>query len=112
MTPQLRNLIIQNRIYQKDGESENMLFVVTARWKPENVPQFIKVATEEMQKPLPKGTKAIGTYLLLGRCQMVLIVDALNEKTIFKLHQPYMEIAECDWAPAITPEEAAKALAE
>jgi len=89
-----------------------MLFVVTAKWKPENVPEFIKVATVEMVKPLPKGTKGIGTYLLLGRCQMVSIIDAPNEKTIFKIHQPFMEIAECDWAPAITPEEAAKALTE
>lgn len=89
-----------------------MLFVITARWKPEDVAKFIKVATEEFAKPLPKGTKSMGTYLLLGRCRMVTILDAPDEKTIFKIHQPYMEIAECDWAPAITPEEAQKALAE
>ena len=88
-----------------------MLFVVTAKWKPENMAEFIKAGTEAMGK-VPKGAKVIGYYLLLGRCQMVNIVDAPDEKTIFKIHQPFMEIAECDWAPAITPEEALKALAE
>ncbi|MDH4221315.1 MAG: hypothetical protein OEY39_02410 [Candidatus Bathyarchaeota archaeon] len=43
---------------------------------------------------------------------MVSIVDAPDEKTILKIHQPYQETAECDWAPAITPEDAAKALTE
>jgi len=89
-----------------------MLFVVTAKWKPEKMADFIRIGMEEMPKPPPKGTKYIGTYLLLGRCQMVSIVDAPNEKTIFKIHQPYAEVAECDWAPAITVEEAAKALTE
>ena len=89
-----------------------MLFVVATKWKPENAAEFMKVGTEMMGKPPPKGTKAIGRYLLLGRCQMVSIVDAPDEKTIFKMHQPLMEIAECDWAPAITPGDAMKALAE
>ena len=89
-----------------------MLFAVTARWKPENMAEFIKIGTELMTKPPPKGTKILGTYILLGRCQMVTIVDAPDEKTIFKIHQPYLEIAECDWAPAMTPEGAAKAFAE
>ena len=89
-----------------------MLFVVTARWKPENMADFIRIGTEEMPKPPLKGTKYLGTYILLGRCQMVSIVDAPDEKTIFKIHQPYQEIAECDWAPAVTPEDAAKALTE
>jgi len=89
-----------------------MLFVVTSRWKPESMAEFIKTGTEEMGKEPPKGTKVIGTYLLLGRCQMVVILDAPDEKSIFKMHQPYAEIAECDWAPAITPEDMMKALAE
>jgi uncharacterized protein with GYD domain len=85
-----------------------MLFVVTAKWKPENMAEFIKVGTEAKA---PKGTKIIGQYLLLGRCQLVTIIDAPDEKAIFKTHQPFMAIAECDWAPAITPEEAMKAIA-
>lgn len=89
-----------------------MLFVVTARWKPENMADFIRIGMEEMPKPPPKGTKYLGTYILLGRCQMVSIVDAPDEKTILKIHSPYQEIAECDWAPAVTPEDVAKALAE
>lgn len=103
--------LIRSIAYEKT-ESGIMLFVVKATWKPEKMPDFIKVATENMAKPLPEGTKGLGTYLLLGRCQMVSIIDAPDEKAIFKIHQPYMEIAECDWAPAITPEEATKALTE
>jgi hypothetical protein len=60
---------------------KNMLFVVTARWKPENMADFIRIGTEEMPKPPPKGTKYLGTYMLLGRCQMVSIVDAPDLKT-------------------------------
>ena len=107
-----QNLIFKIKYTEKLVESETMLFVVTAKWKPENMEAFTKVAMKEMVKPLPIGTKNIGTYYLLGRCQMVLITDAPDEKTIFKLHQPYMAIAECDWAPAMTPEEVLKALAK
>jgi hypothetical protein len=101
-----------NQIYKKDDEVGNMLFVVTAKWKPENMAEFIKIATSEMTKPPREGTKDLGTYILLGRCQMVSIVDAPDEKTIFKIHQPYMQVAECDWVPAIKAEDAAQALAE
>jgi len=37
-----------------------MLFVVTARWKPENMADFIRIAIEEMSKPPPKGTTYFG----------------------------------------------------
>ena len=70
-----------------------MLFVVTTKWNPENMAEFIKVLTEAK---VPKEAKVIGVYALLGRCQMVSIIDASDEKTIFKMHQPYAEIAECD----------------
>jgi hypothetical protein len=87
-----------------------MLFVVTAKWKPKNMAEFLKIATSEMPKPPAKGTEYLGTYILLGRCQMVSIIDAPDEKTIFTIHQPYMHVAECDWAPAITAVDAAEAL--
>jgi len=85
-----------------------MLFVVTMEWTVDKTPEVAKRAAEQAAKPLPKGVKST-TYQLLGRCQSMSIVEAPNEKAIFQIHLPYMDIVECDWAPAMTVEDVLKA---
>jgi uncharacterized protein with GYD domain len=87
----------------------NMLFVDTMRWAVDKTPEVAKRAAEQASKPSPKGVK-VTTYLLLGRCQMVSIIEAPNEKAILQLHLPWMDIGECDWAPAMKGEDLLKAL--
>jgi uncharacterized protein with GYD domain len=85
-----------------------MLFVVTVKWAVDKTPEVAKRAAEQAAKPQPKGVKST-FYQLLGRCQMVGIVEVPNEKAIFQEHFPFMDIAECDWAPAMTGEDVLKA---
>jgi uncharacterized protein with GYD domain len=85
-----------------------MLFVVTMKWAVDKTPEVAKRAAEQAAKPLPKGVKSTN-YQLLGRCQTVGIVEAPNEKAIFQIHLPFMDIVECDWAPAMTAEDLLKA---
>ena len=85
-----------------------MLFVVTMEWAVDKTPEVAKRSAEQAKKRLPKGVKST-TYQLLGRCQTVSIIEAPNEKAIFQIHLPYMDIVECDWAPAMTVEDVLKA---
>ena len=85
-----------------------MLFVVTMKWAVDKTPEVAKRFGEQVGKPPPKGVKAT-TYQLLGRCQSVSIIEAPNEKAIFQVHLPFMDIVECDWAPAMTGEDVLKA---
>jgi Domain of unknown function (DUF3303) len=86
-----------------------MLFVVTMKWAVDKTPEVAKRAVEQAAKPLPKGVKAT-SYQLLGRCQTVSIIEAPNEKAIYQQHFPFMDIVECDWAPAMLGEDILKAL--
>jgi len=85
-----------------------MLFVVTMEWAVDKTPEVAKRFAEQATKPPPKGVKST-TYQLLGRCQTVSIIEAPNEKAIFQIHLPFMDIVECDWAPAMTVEDVLKA---
>jgi len=89
-----------------------MLFVVTTKWKPENMAVFIRMAMEEMPKPPPKGTKNLGTHTLLERCQMVPLVDAPDEKTMLKIISPIKKSLNAIGQPVVAPEDVAKALTE
>jgi hypothetical protein len=86
-----------------------MLFVVTMEWAVDKTPEVAKRFAEQATKRPPKGVKST-TYQLLGRCQSVGIVEAPNEKAIFQIHLPFMDIVECDWAPAMLGEDILKAL--
>jgi uncharacterized protein with GYD domain len=86
-----------------------MLFVVTMKWAVDKTAEVAKRAAEEAKKPAPKGVKST-TYQLLGRCQTVSIIEAPDEKAIFQMHLPFMDIVECDWAPAMTSEDILKAM--
>jgi uncharacterized protein with GYD domain len=79
------------------------------KWAVDKTPEVAKRAAEQAAKPLPKGVK-VKSYQLLGRCQTVNIIEAPNEKAIFQEHLPFMDIAECDWAPAMPGEDILKAL--
>ena len=85
-----------------------MLFVVTMEWAPDQTAEVAKRSAEQATKRPPKGVKST-TYQLLGRCQTVSIIEAPNEKAIFQIHLPFMDIAECDWAPAMLGEDVLKA---
>jgi len=85
-----------------------MLFVVTMEWAPDQTAEVAKRSAEQATKRPPKGVKSI-TYQLLGLCQTVSIIEAPNEKAIFQIHLPFMDIAECDWAPAMLGEDVLKA---
>jgi uncharacterized protein with GYD domain len=88
-------------------EVENMLFVVTMKWAVDKTPEIAKRFSEQVGKAQPKGIKST-SYQLLGRCQVVSITEATNEKAILQMHLPFMDIAECDWAPAILGEDVLK----
>jgi hypothetical protein len=85
-----------------------MLFVVTITWAVDKAPEMAKRFAEQVGKPPPKGVKTT-LYTLLGRCKSVAIVEAPNEKAILQEHLPFIDIAECDWAPAMVAEDALKA---
>jgi len=89
-----------------------MLFVVTMEWAVDKTPEVGTRAAKEMAKEPPRGVKRIATYQLLGRCQAVSIVEAPDEKSILQIHAPFMDIAECDWAPAMTSEEVLRAFGD
>jgi uncharacterized protein with GYD domain len=76
-----------------------MLFVVTMRWPVDKTPDIVKRAAENLGKE-PQGVK-VTSYLLLGRCQAVNVIEAPDEKSILQIHTPYLDVAECDWAPAM-----------
>jgi hypothetical protein len=85
-----------------------MLFVVTMKWAVDKTPEVAKRFSEQAAKAAPRGVKQT-TYQLLGRCQSVGIIEAPNEKAILQTHIPFMDIVECDWAPAMTGEDVLKA---
>jgi len=86
-----------------------MLFIVTMKWNVDKTPEVAKRAIEESTKKPPKGVKST-TYQLLGRCQALSIVEAPDEKAIAQIHTPFMDVAECDWAPAMLSDELLKIL--
>lgn len=86
-----------------------MLFVVIMKWPVEKTPEVAKRAAEQSGKEPPKGVKST-TYQLLGRCQAISIVEAPDETAILQIHGPFMDVAECDWVPAMTSDEVLKAL--
>jgi uncharacterized protein with GYD domain len=96
-------------VKSEEKEAESMLFVVTMKWTVDKTPEVAKRAAEQAAKPLPKGVKATN-YQLLGRCQTVGIIEAPNEKAILQVHLPFMDIVECDWAPAMTGEDILKSI--
>jgi Domain of unknown function (DUF3303) len=85
-----------------------MLFVVTMKWAVDKTPEVAKRFGEQAAKAPLKGVKQ-KTYQLLGRCQSVGIIEAPNEKAILQIHLPFMDIVECDWAPAMSGEDVLKA---
>ena len=87
-----------------------MVFVVTMTWSVDKGPEVAKRAAQQSKKAPPKGVKPVAEYVLLGQCKMIAIVDVPDEKTILTIHAPMMDIAECDWAPAMTPENLLKSL--
>jgi hypothetical protein len=93
----------------RERRRKNMLFVVTMKWTVDKTPEVVKRFAEQAGKALPKGVKQT-TYQLLGRCQSVGIVEAPNEKAILQIHLPFIDIVECDWAPAMTGEDVLKAV--
>jgi uncharacterized protein with GYD domain len=87
-----------------------MVFVVTMTWPVEKTPEVAKRGAQESKKRPPKGVKTIAEYVLLGQCKMISIVDVPDEKAILGIHAPFMDVAECDWTPAMTPESLLKSL--
>ena len=87
-----------------------MLFVVMMKWAAEDTPEVAKRAAKEMEKSPPGGAKRIGDYQLLGRGQSVSIVDVPDASAIAQIHAPFMDIVECDWAPAMRVEDLLKAM--
>ena len=87
-----------------------MVFVVTMTWSVDKTAEVAKRGAQEAKKPPPKGVKTIAEYVILGQCKMVSIVEVPDEKAIFGIHAPFMDIAECDWAPAMTAESIMKSL--
>lgn len=86
-----------------------MIFVVTMTWSVDKTPEVAKRAAQLVKQP-PKGVKVLASYVLLGRCEAVLVYDVPDEKTIFEVHMPLSDIAECDWAPAMATEDVLKSL--
>lgn len=78
-----------------------MLFVVTMSWPVEKTAEVAARAAKEFAKEPPEGVKYVGEYQLLGRAQSVLIIEAPDTNAIMQIHVPYMDISECDWAPAM-----------
>jgi len=104
------SLSINNIGIRKVGEEKNMVFVVTMTWSVDKTPEIAKRAAAEAKKPPAKGVKTIAEYVVLGQCKMVEIVDVPDENAIFAIHMPFMDIAECDWAPAMSGESILKSL--
>lgn len=87
-----------------------MVFVVTMTWSVDKTLEVAKRAAEELKKPPAPGTKTIAQYVVLGQCRLVEVVDVPDEKAIFAVHAPFMDIAECDWAPAMSAADIMKSL--
>ena len=87
-----------------------MVFVVTMTWAVDKTPEVAKRSAELSKKPPQPGVKTIAQYVVLGRCRIVEIVDVPDENTIFEVHLPFMDIAECEWAPAMSGDSILKLL--
>ena len=82
-----------------------MMFVVFGEWKAKDVPKVIET---RMKNPPPKELKILAEAQLFGQHKTVAIVDAPDEKTIFKWMVPFIKIMNFKAIPAVSNEESMK----
>ena len=83
--------------------------MVTMTWSAEKTPEVTGRAAEAKKTP-PKRVKTIAQYLPLNWCEAINLVDVPDENNVHQVHAPFMDVAECDWALAMTAESVPKSM--
>ncbi len=82
-----------------------MRFVTIVEWNAEDVPKIIETRSKY---PMPKEIKLLAEGVLFGQHKSILIVDAPDEKTVFKWMVPFLQFAHYETWPATSYEDAVK----
>jgi hypothetical protein len=77
-----------------------MLFVVFAEWKAQDVEKVVELGHKNTP---PKEINFLAQATLFGQHKLVSIVDAPDEKTIFKWMVPFLQIMTFKAVPAMSP---------
>jgi uncharacterized protein with GYD domain len=85
-----------------------MIFVTVGKWRKKPTKEMVAQATKLFQQFVKEGGKVMGQYWLLGRYDVVSIIEAKDEKTVMKWGIQWGDLMSTETLVALPREEAIK----
>jgi len=85
-----------------------MIFITFGKWRKKPTKEMVAQATKLFEQMVKEGIKIHGQYWLLGRYDVVTILDAKDEKTLMKAGLRWGDLFSTETLLALPREEAIK----
>jgi uncharacterized protein with GYD domain len=85
-----------------------MIFITFGKWRKKPTKEMVAQATKLFEQIVKEGGKIIGQYWLLGRHDVVTIIEGKDEKALMKWGLQWGDLMSTETLVAIPREEAIK----
>ena len=85
-----------------------MIFITFGKWRKKPTKEMVAQANKLFEQMVKEGVKIIGQYWLLGRYDVVSIIEGKDEKTAMRALLRWGDVLSTETLVAVTREEAIK----
>lgn len=98
------------RLYANDNCVMKMIFITLARFRKKPTKEMMAQSSKLFEQMVKEGSKILGMYWMLGKYDVLVIVEGKDEKVAMKNLMRFGDIASTETSVAVTREEALKLL--
>ena len=98
------------RLYENDNCVMEMIFITLARFRKKPTKEMMAQSSKLFEQLVKEGSKILGHYWMLGKYDVLVIIEGKDEKTAMKSLLRWGDIVSTETSVAVTREEALKLL--